>query len=91
MKFDKILIYSKEVGYEPDYRFLPQIILKSDPMVVCTIKETSEHIIVGAGEPHLEIFLKDLQDDFMVWDPGNTITKIRVRKEASHSVCSSEK
>ena len=38
---------------------------KSDPMVVCSIEETGEHIIAGAGELHLEICLKDLQEDFM--------------------------
>uniref|UniRef100_A0A2P2MJK8 Uncharacterized protein MANES_14G016900 n=2 Tax=Rhizophora mucronata TaxID=61149 RepID=A0A2P2MJK8_RHIMU len=38
---------------------------KSDPMVVCTIEESGEHIIAGAGELHLEICLKDLQQDFM--------------------------
>ncbi|CAJ2659254.1 unnamed protein product [Trifolium pratense] len=38
---------------------------KSDPMVVCTISETGEHIVAAAGELHLEICLKDLQDDFM--------------------------
>jgi len=38
---------------------------KSDPLVQCTIEETGEHIIAGAGELHLEICLKDLQDDFM--------------------------
>lgn len=38
---------------------------KSDPMVQCSIEETGEHIIAGAGELHLEICLKDLQDDFM--------------------------
>lgn len=38
---------------------------KSDPMVQCTIEETGEHIIAGAGELHLEICLKDLQEDFM--------------------------
>jgi elongation factor 2 len=38
---------------------------KSDPMVQCMIEETGEHIIAGAGELHLEICLKDLQDDFM--------------------------
>jgi hypothetical protein len=31
----------------------------------CIIEETGEHIIAGAGELHLEICLKDLQDDFM--------------------------
>ncbi|XP_027340327.1 elongation factor 2-like [Abrus precatorius] len=38
---------------------------KSDPMVVCELSETGEHIISAAGELHLEICLKDLQDDFM--------------------------
>jgi elongation factor 2 len=38
---------------------------KSDPMVICSMEESGEHIIAGAGELHLEICLKDLQDDFM--------------------------
>ncbi|KAG2310022.1 hypothetical protein Bca52824_021579 [Brassica carinata] len=38
---------------------------KSDPMVVCSMEESGEHIVAGAGELHLEICLKDLQDDFM--------------------------
>lgn len=38
---------------------------KSDPLVVCTIEESGEHIVAGAGELHLEICLKDLQEDFM--------------------------
>jgi elongation factor 2 len=38
---------------------------RSDPMVQCQIEETGEHIVAGAGELHLEICLKDLQDDFM--------------------------
>eukprot|EP00899_Mesostigma_viride_P009973 jgi/Mesvir1/18978/Mv18943-RA.1 len=38
---------------------------KSDPMVQCTIEETGEHIIAGAGELHLEICLKDLQEEYM--------------------------
>jgi len=38
---------------------------KSDPLVVITHEESGEHIVAGAGELHLEICLKDLQDDFM--------------------------
>ena len=38
---------------------------KSDPLVQCHTTESGEHIIAGAGELHLEICLKDLQDDFM--------------------------
>merc|ERR1712223_361211 len=36
---------------------------KSDPMVQCIIEESVEHIIAGAGELHLEICLKDLEED----------------------------
>merc|ERR1712133_218590 len=36
---------------------------KSDPMVQCIIEESREHIIAGAGELHLEICLKDLEED----------------------------
>merc|ERR1711887_103431 len=36
---------------------------KSDPMVQCHIEESGEHIIAGAGELHLEICLKDLEED----------------------------
>lgn len=38
---------------------------KSDPLVQCSTEESGEHIIAGAGELHLEICLKDLQEDFM--------------------------
>jgi len=36
---------------------------KSDPMVQCLTDESGEHIIAGAGELHLEICLKDLEED----------------------------
>merc|ERR1712127_887335 len=36
---------------------------KSDPMVVIQTAESGEHIIAGAGELHLEICLKDLEED----------------------------
>lgn len=38
---------------------------KSDPLVQITQEESGENIIAGAGELHLEICLKDLQEDFM--------------------------
>jgi elongation factor 2 len=37
---------------------------KSDPCVQCYQEESGEHIVAGAGELHLEICLKDLQEDF---------------------------
>jgi elongation factor 2 len=37
---------------------------KSDPCVQVSHEATGEHIIAGAGELHLEICLKDLEEDF---------------------------
>lgn len=37
---------------------------KSDPMVQCSIEESGEHIVAGAGELHLEICLKDLKEEY---------------------------
>nr|QWE91352.1 translation elongation factor 2 [Suigetsumonas clinomigrationis] len=42
---------------------------KSDPMVQITTTEAGENIIAGAGELHLEICLKDLEEDFMKGTP----------------------
>ena len=36
---------------------------KSDPLVQCSIEESGEHVVAGAGELHLEICLKDLEED----------------------------
>ena len=38
---------------------------KSDPLVQCSMEESGEHIIAGCGELHIEICLKELQEDFM--------------------------
>merc|ERR1712200_397076 len=58
------------VAVEPkDPQHLPKLVeglkrlAKSDPMVPCIIEESGEHIIAGAGELHLEICLKDLEED----------------------------
>ncbi len=36
---------------------------KSDPFVQILIEESGEHIFAGAGELHMEICLKDLEED----------------------------
>ena len=36
---------------------------KSDPCVLTYISDTGEHVVAGAGELHLEICLKDLEED----------------------------
>ena len=47
---------------------------KADPCVQCTVTDSGEHIVAGAGELHLEICLKDLREkyakvDFRKSDP----------------------
>src|SRR3989338_2584465 len=37
---------------------------KSDPCVLATVEESGEHIVAGAGELHLEICLKDLEEEY---------------------------
>merc|ERR1719421_191891 len=51
-----------------DGRDLPKLVeglkkmAKSDPLVVCEMGESGEHVIAGCGELHVEICLKDLRD-----------------------------
>jgi len=44
---------------------------KSDPLVLCVTEESGQHVIAGCGELHVEICLKDLEEDFA----GCTIIK----------------
>ena len=37
---------------------------KADPLVLCFTEESGEHIIAGCGELHVEICLKDLEEDY---------------------------
>merc|ERR1711981_585871 len=53
---------------------------KSDPIVMCSTSESGEHVVAGAGELHLEICLKDLEEDFMKGTPivkGNPVVSFR--------------
>uniref|UniRef100_A0A0D9V543 Tr-type G domain-containing protein n=1 Tax=Leersia perrieri TaxID=77586 RepID=A0A0D9V543_9ORYZ len=66
---------------------------KSDPLVVCTIEESGEHVIAGVGQLHLEICLKDLQDDFMggtdiIVGPPIITYRETVTTNSSHTVMS---
>jgi len=57
-----------------DGRDLPKLVeglkkmAKSDPLVVCEMGESGEHVIAGCGELHVEICLKDLRDDYAQCD-----------------------
>jgi elongation factor 2 len=58
------------VAVQPvDPKELPKLVeglkrlAKSDPMVQCIVEESGEHVVAGAGELHLQICLKDLEED----------------------------
>merc|ERR1712070_106914 len=60
-----------KVAVKPkDGKDLPKLVTglaklsKSDPLVVCTTEESGEHIIAGCGELHVEICLKDLEEEY---------------------------
>merc|ERR1712170_278489 len=67
---------------------------KSDPLVQCSIEESGEHIVAGAGELHLEICLKDLEEDFMKGTPivkGDPVVSFRETvTEESDRMCLSK-
>jgi elongation factor 2 len=67
---------------------------KSDPLVQCTIEESGEHIVAGAGELHLEICIKDLQDDYMGGAPIKVSEPVVTFRETvtaeSNQVCLSK-
>merc|ERR1719232_1686651 len=59
----RVAVECKNAGDPPKLVEGLKRLAKSDPMVQCSIEESGEHIIAGAGELHLEICLKDLEED----------------------------
>jgi len=60
---------------------------KSDPMVQCLIEESGEHIIAGAGELHLEICLKDLEEDHAGIPIKKSDPVVSYRETVSEETC----
>ena len=48
---------------------------KSDPLMQCSIEESGEHTIAGAGELRFDICLKDLQEDYMTVSSGRSTSR----------------
>lgn len=61
----RVAVEAKNAGDLPKLVEGMKRLAKSDPMVLCYTEESGEHIIAGAGELHLEICLKDLQEEYM--------------------------
>ena len=55
---------------------------KSDPLVLCLTEESGEHVIAGCGELHIEICLKDLEEEYAKCEiiKGNPIGAKRVAR-----------
>merc|ERR1711976_629454 len=58
----RVAVKTKEASDLPKLVEGLKRLAKSDPLVVCTTEESGEHIVAGAGELHLEICLKDLEE-----------------------------
>lgn len=66
---------------------------KSDPCVLTFTSDSGEHIVAGAGELHLEICLKDLEEDHagVPIKTGDPVTQLRETVQAeSNIVCLSK-
>uniref|UniRef100_A0A7E4W6Z0 Tr-type G domain-containing protein n=1 Tax=Panagrellus redivivus TaxID=6233 RepID=A0A7E4W6Z0_PANRE len=88
------------IAVEPRYPSdLPKLVeglkrlAKADPMVQCIIEESGEHIVAGAGELHLEICLKDLEDDHACIPINKSLPVVSYREtvtEESTQMCLSK-
>ncbi|CAG8438710.1 8721_t:CDS:2 [Ambispora leptoticha] len=61
---------------------------KSDPCVQCLTSDSGEHIVAGAGELHLEICLKDLEEDHaqVPIKTGDPVVSYRETVQAESSI-----
>ncbi|KAJ3090166.1 Elongation factor 2 [Quaeritorhiza haematococci] len=61
---------------------------KSDPCVQCYTSDSGEHIVAGAGELHLEICLKDLEEDHaqVPIKTGDPVVQFRETVQAESSI-----
>ncbi|KAJ3111027.1 Elongation factor 2 [Physocladia obscura] len=61
---------------------------KSDPCVLCFTSDSGEHIVAGAGELHLEICLKDLEEDHagVPLRIGDPVVQFRETVQAESSI-----
>ncbi|KAI9098616.1 P-loop containing nucleoside triphosphate hydrolase protein [Phlyctochytrium arcticum] len=61
---------------------------KSDPCVLTYTSESGEHIVAGAGELHLEICLKDLEEDHagIPIKVGDPVVQLRETVQAESSI-----
>jgi elongation factor 2 len=57
----RVAVQAKNPGDLPKLVEGMKKLSKSDPLVVCTIEESGQHVIAGCGELHVEICLKDLE------------------------------
>merc|ERR1712241_739364 len=60
----KVAVRAKNASDHPKLVEGLRKLSKSDPLVVCTTEESGEHVIAGCGELHVEICLKDLEEEY---------------------------
>merc|ERR1712110_1228217 len=60
----RVAVEAKSAGDLPKLVEGLRKLAKADPLVLCYTEESGEHIIAGCGELHVEICLKDLEEDY---------------------------
>lgn len=60
----RVAVEAKSAGDLPKLVEGLRKLSKADPLVLCYTEESGEHIIAGCGELHVEICLKDLEEDY---------------------------
>ncbi|CAN6181751.1 unnamed protein product [Urochloa humidicola] len=86
--FMRVAVQCKHVSDLPKLVEGLKRLVKSDLMAVCTIEESGEHIIAGAGALHLDMCLRDLQDHFMGGAPIDvTLPSVSFRETVLERSC----
>merc|ERR1712241_1112947 len=89
----RVAVEAKSAGDLPKLVEGLRKLSKADPLVLCYTEESGEHIIAGCGELHVEICLKDLEEDYAkcpVKKGDPVVTYKETISEKSSQICMSK-
>jgi len=89
----RVAVEAKSAGDLPKLVEGLRKLSKADPLVLCYTEESGEHIIAGCGELHVEICLKDLEEDYAkcpIKKGDPVVTYKETISEQSSQVCMSK-
>ena len=89
----RVAVEAKSAGDLPKLVEGLRKLSKADPLVLCYTEESGEHIIAGCGELHVEICLKDLEEDYAkcpIKKGDPVVTYKETISEKSSQICMSK-